>query len=614
MVGRMRLGEILRKRALVEESVLEEAAARQLKTGDRLGEVLTSEGHLRPYDLYEALSEQQGVPLADLRREPPDAALLVKGELEDYLRHRCLPWKREGKRFFFACAEVDDAAEHYMRNLAGKHYVPEAVLATPRDILHAVEQSYGVVLDARAREHLLRAAPHYSFHAQRGQGAGGLLALAGVCFYVAGCFLWPELFIAAGLLLCNLFYLATMLLKPVLFFAGSQVEHLPTAAMLAALPEEKDLPVYTLLVPLYREAEGIPRLISALTALDYPKSRLDVKLIVEADDTQTINAILAAKPPAMFELLRVPYSLPRTKPKACNYALTFARGEFVTIYDAEDKPDADQLKKAVAIFRSVPEEVVCLQARLNYYNREENLLTRMFAIEYGGLFNFMLPGLQALGIPIPLGGTSNHLRLQRLRELGEWDPYNVTEDADLGIRLATEGLETLPFDSLTLEEAPVLILPWIRQRTRWIKGYVQTWQVAMRRMPVLFKRFGAVGFVGFQLFVGAASLVYMFSPLLWILSAFWGAGLLTGADFIPLWLKWMSLGTFGLGFLLQWALAAVVALQAGWKNGGMVLAVLFYPFYWLLHSLASLRALWQLIYAPYYWDKTPHGLSRLIPA
>lgn len=612
IITRRRIGELLQERGLLSEQSLAHALAQQETLGDTLGEILASEGLSTPRAVYEALAEQQALPFADLLACPPEASLMLRGNAKDYVRRRCVPWKEEGGVMWFACCQPSAEVQAYAHSLAGEGYTIAFAITSPRDILRAVEQACGTVLDQRARELLLHATPHYSLRAVCEQQHWVQVALVLVAAYLALCFLWPVFFLSLGVMLCNVFYLMTMLFKPVLFLAARHAPALPTAEMLSNLPPDRDLPIYTILVPLYREEKGIPRLIHALMALDYPKSRLDIKLIVEADDTKTIQAIRCAQPPAMFEVLSVPYSLPRTKPKACNYALAFARGEFVTIYDAEDLPQPDQLKKAVAVFRAVPEEVVCLQARLNYYNRSENLLTRLFAIEYGGLFDFMLPGLHRLGVPIPLGGTSNHLRLALLRELGKWDPYNVTEDADLGIRLATENFRTLMLDSLTEEEAPVLLGTWLKQRSRWIKGYMQTWQVAMRRAPVLLERFGMAGFVGFQLFVGAASLIYLVSPFLWILSALWVTQAIGAGQVLPAWVLTSSLIVFGLGIILQWVLAVLVVQRSGWR--GMLLAVALYPFYWLLHSFASFRALRQIFTAPYHWDKTPHGLSRMIPA
>lgn len=609
MLKPVRLGELLRDRGLIDDEAFHAALARQHTLGDKLGEVLTSEGHLRPRDLYEVLAEQSALEYADLLACPPEKSLLQEERAEAYLRHQCIPWQRRGKVLVFACVDPSQPPLPFMQQIAGE-YQTEIALTTPRDIMRAVEIAFPHALDAHAREYLLHHRPRYSLRMKTPAKGKVSLRYAVVAALATLAVMFPAVEVTVGVMLCNLLYLVSLCFKLVLFGASSVARCVPTPQMLAALPKDAELPVYTLLVPLYDEVEVIPQLLAALTALDYPKTRLDVKLIVEADDTRTLHALLAARPPAMCEVLRVPPSLPRTKPKACNYALRFARGEFVTIYDAEDIPAPDQLRKAVAAFRSLPPEVICLQAKLNYYNRHENMLTRLFALEYSGLFDFMLPGLQVLGVPMPLGGTSNHLRLSKLRELGEWDPYNVTEDADLGIRLATEGHLTVMLDSLTEEEAPVQLSVWLKQRSRWIKGYMQTWRVAMRHAPELWRRSGGVGFTGFQLFVGASSLVYLMAPVLWALSALWLCGI--GAESAPVLfaVQVTSVGVLSLGVVIQWGLAVLTLRRAGWYSTGMTLAVALFPFYWLLHSLASFRALWQLLFAPHFWDKTPHGLTR----
>ncbi len=614
MLKPLRIGELLRDRGLIDNDTFHAALARQQMLGDKLGLVLTNEGKLRPRDLYNVLAEQNALDYADLVASPPERALLQEGMIDAYLCHQCIPWQYRGATLVFACVAVLPSVMAFMHEAAAGRQV-DIALTTPRDLLRAVEIAFPHALDTHARERLLRLHPDYSLKMkQPAKGRNPLwYGMAVVLMTLAVMF--PAALVATGVMLCNLIYMTSLCFKLLLFAAGGAARHVPTDTMLAALPEEAELPVYTLLVPLYDEVESIPQLLAALMALDYPKTRLDVKLIVEADDTRTLNALLAARPPAMCEVLRVPLSLPRTKPKACNYALRFARGEFVTIYDAEDIPAPDQLKKAVATFRALPPEVVCLQAKLNYYNRHENMLTRLFALEYSGLFDFMLPGLQALGIPLPLGGTSNHLRLSKLRELGEWDPYNVTEDADLGIRLATEGHVTVMLDSLTEEEAPVQLSVWLKQRSRWIKGYIQTWRVAMRHATRLRQRCGKVGYTGFQLFVGASSLIYLLAPVLWVFSLLWLCGV--GAQNVPALrgVQMASVCVLSFGVVIQWWLAALALRQAGegWRSAGMALAVILYPFYWLLHSVASFRALWQLLFAPYFWDKTPHGLTRIRP-
>jgi len=240
----------------------------------------------------------------------------------------------------------------------------------------------------------------------------------------------------------------------------------------------------------------LPIITESLRNIDYPLSKLDIKLILEDDDEETIAAAKNLNLESMFEIIRVPVSLPKTKPKACNYALNFARGELVTIYDAEDKPERDQLKKAVIAFRKAPKNTAVIQARLNYFNANENWLTRMFTLEYSLWFDFYLPALEALKIPIPLGGTSNHFKLRILKDVNAWDPYNVTEDADLGVRLTQLNYRVGVVNSTTYEEATNRFGNWIRQRSRWIKGYMQTYLVHMRHPVRLYRSLGHVGFWG----------------------------------------------------------------------------------------------------------------------
>ena len=217
----------------------------------------------------------------------------------------------------------------------------------------------------------------------------------------------------------------------------------------------------------------------------------------------------------MFEIIIVPRSQPQTKPKACNFALRFARGEYLVIYDAEDRPEPDQLRKVVATFRRSPPNTACLQCRLNYYNAGENWLTRMFTLDYALWFDQVLPGLERLGMPIPLGGTSNHFRIDVLRELHAWDPFNVTEDADLGIRIGQKGYRVGVVDSTTFEEASCRTGQWLRQRSRWIKGYMQTLLVHTRRPLHFIRTSGVLGFLGFVFFIGGTVLAGLLNPVFW---------------------------------------------------------------------------------------------------
>ena len=369
-------------------------------------------------------------------------------------------------------------------------------------------------------------------------------------------------------------------------------------------------PRITLLIPLYREARALKGLIAALEALDYPKALIDAKLLVEAEDRETQGALLDAALPPWVEILSLPPGGPRTKPRALNAALPFARGEIVGIYDAEDRPEPDQLRKIARAFRNADPAVACLQCRLAWRNARENWLGRCFAIEYAIWFDLLLAGLRDLRLPIPLGGASVFFRADILRKLGGWDSHNVTEDADLGLRLARKGYRAELVDSTTLEEAPVRPWAWIRQRSRWVKGYMQTWLVHLRRPGRSLREFGAWGFVGMQVLFLGAILTYLAQPLFW---AALGWRVVTGEapwpPGLPDWFVWPVLIALGVGQIAMLG----TALLALWRRNMRWLWpwTLTLPIYWPLGALAAYKALWEMIVRPFFWDKTEHGVSRM---
>jgi cellulose synthase/poly-beta-1,6-N-acetylglucosamine synthase-like glycosyltransferase len=597
-----RLGTRLLKAKHISERSLHEALALQEKRGGLLGDILKGLGAVSPKELSQTLADQHALKYVDLIAAPPEESLLSDAELNEYIAHGFLPWRYENGRLYCAVMKYTLEVRKYITERFGENTA--IVFTSQRDICWTIEHMFAEKLDEAARLTLLKRFPEYSAHRKEGDW----LSIAAILFFLCAVVLSPlsAAWLSTVLVVANVFFFFSLLLKLLLFRIGMN-----ETAHLAAFPEvpEQQLPIYTVLVPLYKEAESVPGLLKALARLDYPKERLDIKLIVESDDVTTLAALKDARPASNCEILRAPYSLPRTKPKACNYALRFARGEFVTIYDAEDRPDPDQLKKAVAQFRHTSEEVVCLQARLNYYNRPETWLTKLFSIEYACLFNFLIPGLYRTGIPIPLGGTSNHIALDRLRDIGEWDPFNVTEDADLGLRLAAHGYHTEPLDLLTLEEAPLHVKGWLKQRSRWVKGYFQTWLVHMRNPAGLKQHCGRIGFWGVQFFIGGSSLLYLLAPFMWIIALSWLlAPQWLAYDRLPDGLMEISLAVLTAGIVIQWYTALVTVKRQAWRN--MDASVLVFPLYWALHSIASLRSIWQLIFAPYHWDKTSHGLSQ----
>ncbi len=432
-----------------------------------------------------------------------------------------------------------------------------------------------------------------------------LLATAVLAGLVAGvATVAPDAGYTLLLVALTLAFLPVVVLRLVVTALGLIPDRRPGAA--TRMPDA-DLPVYSILIPMFRESQVLPDLVAAISALDYPAAKLDVLLVLESVDLETQEVARSLELPGFMRIVVVPDSQPRTKPKALNYALQFARGDYVVVYDAEDMPEPDQLRRAIATFRTSPTGTICLQGRLNVHNVRESWLTRQFALEYSVLFDVILPGLARLGLPIPLGGTSNHFPREVLDQWLGWDPFNVTEDADLGIRLARTGGRIGMLSSTTWEEAPVRFGVWLRQRTRWIKGWMQTYLVHTRQPMRLMRELGPAAFVGFHLYSGGLILSSLVFPLFCAMVAFetWQGGWLSLPDSIGTGALW-TMAVFNLSAAyLNSVLAAVVAV---WRRGRkwLALGAPLMPVYWLLISIAAYRALLQLATAPYFWEKTEH--------
>lgn len=372
--------------------------------------------------------------------------------------------------------------------------------------------------------------------------------------------------------------------------------------------DHSNLPIYSILCPLYREAHLLPQFIKALNNLDWPKDKLEVLLLLENDDKETIQEAQNMSLPAFVKTVIVPHSLPKTKPKACNYGLLKTKGDYLVIYDAEDIPERDQLKKAFLAFQKTSQDVICLQAKLNYYNPHHNLLTRLFTAEYSLWFDIILTGLQSIKTAIPLGGTSNHFRTEKLLKLGGWDPFNVTEDCDLGARLFKEGYKTAIIDSTTFEEANSNVVNWIRQRSRWIKGYIQTYFVHMRE-PLKFARNHGVHALIFQLVVGGKIAFMLINPFLWLATiSYFTLYAIVGPTIESLYpapIFYMAITSLVFGnFLCLYYYMIGCAKRGHWS---VIKYIFLVPFYWLGVSIAAVVALFQLIVKPHYWEKTHHG-------
>lgn len=364
-----------------------------------------------------------------------------------------------------------------------------------------------------------------------------------------------------------------------------------------------ELPRYTVLVALYREVAVAHQLVASLRKLDYPTANLEVLLVTEADDVETRAALRICAPPPHMRIVTVPDGQPRTKPRALNYALAEATGEFVVVYDAEDEPEADQLRKAAAVFRHARHSVGCLQAQLKIHGADTNWFTAQFAIEYAALFGFILPALERWRLPIPLGGTSNHFRRSALDHVGGWDAYNVTEDADLGIRLARFGWHVRVLNSVTWEEAPDTFGAWRKQRVRWLKGWLQTALVHTRQPLRLLRELGPRAFFGIHVTFASMLLSAIVHPAyLLALSVAMAGNELIGSS----WLWWVGTIVFAAGYIASTAIAWHAAMSNGYS--GIAARTIWLPVYWLMISIAAYGALHEfaLRQSRYRWNKTEH--------
>ncbi len=558
---------------------------------------------------YERSMLNAGYVFREIREMEFDPDVISKVELKYAEQHVAMPLRIENNRVLIIMADPSNRAfiDHIRRTY---DLEPEIIVASDLDIVWLSHKLMGQKYVKSAVYELLNRDPANSAFITFSPGQLIFLFIL-LALVVSGLILNFKTTSIIINILISIFFLIAILFKLFLALVGSRFE-LHQAVTRDELKEvvNSELPIYTILLPVYKEDKLIKKLIWNLQSLDYPREKLDIKLLIEEDDDKTLNAVRNLDFPAIFEVIVVPYHMPKTKPKACNYGLHFAHGKYLTIYDAEDIPDTDQLKKVVTMFNKLPSNYICIQSALNYYNRNENFLTRMFTLEYSYWFDYMLPGLDTLDIPIPLGGTSNHFKLQNLVELGAWDPFNVTEDADLGVRAYAKGYKIAIVNSTTYEEANNEPFNWIRQRSRWIKGYMQTYLVHMRNPVALWKKVGWKGFLGFNFFIGATPLTFLVYPfLLGIFICYLVFDLSNIRTLFPDWVLFMSIFNLMVGNILMIYINMIAVFKRRFYE--LILFSIANPVYWLMHSIAAFKGLYQLIVKPFYWEKTNHGLSKV---
>ena len=352
--------------------------------------------------------------LEAIRRLTPD-------EAKQAFRHRVLPISWEpGKTGYVAAGE---RAKAYAKD----HGLEVTAIANERMVLRELQRGQENELAQNALWGLKTRFPTHS--AAQSLTAQQALWLVFALGFVAFALMWdhePSL-VAAFTAILALFAL----------MGGFHIwcvlpTKLPLAPVSKVIPDA-ELPVYSVLVPLFREGRIIEQMIASLKALDYPAGRLDIKLIVEAEEEGLCKILEDMRLPPHMEVIAVPKLSPQTKFRALSYALPFARGELLAVYDADGIPAVDQLRRIAGAFSLAPKTVACLQTPLGFWNRNENWLTRHSALEYAFQFKLLLPRLAKTGAPILFAGTSSHYRTATLRHVGGFDPHSVARDFGLGL-------------------------------------------------------------------------------------------------------------------------------------------------------------------------------------
>lgn len=539
-----------------------------------------------------------------------DAELLKKITPEEAIHYQALPVKLSDDNLrIISSASNREATEAFFKERFQVKKIEELEV-TFQEIMEIVSYFYRKELLNKATYGLLEKrqelCAYYVFSKGQANAIGIALFASLIWLYFdAYSYLMVTVFILQFLFLISAGF------RFLLTFGGirNELKEVVSSEEVAAL-KNHELPIYSVMIPLYKEPEMIANLLRYLKRMDYPQDKMDVMLLLEEDDKITINAARQAGLPTNWQLVIIPTSLPKTKPKACNYGLQLARGKYLTIYDAEDIPDPDQLKKAIIALNKLGENGLCVQAALNYFNMHENFITSMFTLEYCYWFDYILPGLDRFKMPMPLGGTSYHFKTNRLKELKGWDPFNTTEDADLGIRTFVLNLKAGIINSTTLEEANSRYWNWIRQRSRWLKGYMQTAIVYNRSPLKMLKQLGLKNWLSFQLLIAGTPLMMLINPLIWGFFFLW---LLWPREWylvqMPEFLNYMSLTNLILGNFIAIYFNMLGVFKR--KLFTLLPMALLNPFYWLFfHSVAAYKALWQLFFNPFYWEKTQHGITQ----
>ena len=600
---RMRLGQHLVAAGIIGPDDLLHGLALQRRIDAPLGEILAAEGLVSPDDVVKALARQYGVQPVDLTRSPSDPRLSRQIPVALCLQFGAVPWLELGDRLLVATGRPGDFAQ-FCTALGERGEALILVIADPQQVLTQIGRLYATELAHQAATRVPAAESCRNWGAQ--QGKRRYSTIGPMVAIVALLVLFPSAVLSLMLIWATLTLLMTSGLKGAALWASLALARSPP---IPSKPEDLTgfrLPRVSVLVPLLHEKEIAQELIARLSRLTYPKSLLEVVLVLEESDHITRGTIARTQLPGWINVIEVPDAgALKTKPRALNYALDFCRGSIIGVWDAEDAPEPDQIEQVVTRFQNAPENVACLQGVLDFYNSRSNWIARCFAIEYATWWRVILPGIARLGLVVPLGGTTLFFRRDILQNLGAWDAHNVTEDADLGLRLARHGYVTELLPTTTYEEANCRPWLWVRQRSRWLKGYLITWSVHMRRPRALMKDLGLLRFLGVQAIFLATFSQFALAPLLWSLwLSFFGL-------YHPVtdWLGQPMMTAIFTLFILSELLNLGASCLAVSKRGHRHLLpwVITLPLYFALGAVAAAKALYELHRRPHFFFFFAHG-------
>lgn len=552
---------------------------------------------LNPSQLASVLSLYYSLPTVDLYLNQPDSSLFKRDYQLYYWRYRFVPWKQQGKIITIATSNYYSSLEGLLSALYPGLMLKFVIVQADTLETYLLDKMQGSLIH-QSTEELWQNRPWQSAK-QRFAPKQLCVFLGCISTWLAAAFYNSALSFKYAAFVMQLSLLGTAIFNLSLFFTSWYKYRKPNSEAEPCVSNNHTWPKISILIALYREVEVIDQLIASLIKLEYDKEQLEIILVTEADDLETNQALASKVLEAAIQIVVVPVSYPRTKGKALNYALNFVTGEYVVVFDAEDVPSNCQLKRAMTRFASLPKEYICLQSQLNFYNYDQNWITRLFALEYSKWFEYVLPAMHHYGMPIPLGGSSNYFKVDYLRALGGWDPYNVTEDADLGTRIAIAGFKTyLMAGANTLEEAPIRAKSWLKQRLRWTKGYLQTYLVHTRRPKLLWKQLGGKQVVAFTMIYHMRYLVYLYMLML---TAF-----VVGNDGIKIWpivlsTFFINVPSFVLINFRKINLGAMGKVRVKWSS------LLLVPLYNIMYIGAVIASVVSLIKQPHYWHKTKHG-------